>query len=68
MRFAPLDIAGAVLVRPEPITDDRGAFTRILCKEELGAAGLITDFRQSSMSSNDRAGTLRGMLLDRGPW
>ena len=67
MRFAALDLAGAFLVAPEPIFDERGCFARVVCKDEFAKAGLIGDFAQSSISFNERAGTVRGMHYSTGP-
>ncbi len=61
MRFVPLPIEGAFLVLHEPKTDERGSFSRLFCKAEFAAAGLVTEFEQVSLSSNRLAGTLRGM-------
>jgi len=61
MRFEPLAINGAALVRIEPHRDSRGFFARSFCVEEFAAAGLPTRAVQSSVSYNERAGTVRGM-------
>jgi dTDP-4-dehydrorhamnose 3,5-epimerase len=61
MRFEPLRIHGAALVRPEPRSDHRGFFARTWCAEEYSAAGLARDTVQASISFNERRGTLRGM-------
>src|ERR1700686_3170304 len=61
MRFEPLAIDGAALVRIEPQTDSRGFFARTFCVEEFAAAGLPTPVVQTSVSFNERAGTVRAM-------
>jgi dTDP-4-dehydrorhamnose 3,5-epimerase len=61
MRFEPLEVAGAALVRIEPHPDARGFFARTFCAREFAAAGLATAAVQSSVSYNERAGTVRGM-------
>jgi dTDP-4-dehydrorhamnose 3,5-epimerase len=61
MRFEPLAIDGAVLVRIEPHRDLRGFFARSFCAEEFAAAGLSARVVQTSVSYNERAGTVRGM-------
>lgn len=61
MRFEPLPIAGAVLVKMEPHADLRGFFARSFCADEFAAHGLPTQVVQSSVSYNERAGTVRGM-------
>ena len=61
MQFEPLGVAGAALVRIEPLPDPRGFFARTFCAREFAAAGLATAVAQSSVSYNERAGTVRGM-------
>jgi dTDP-4-dehydrorhamnose 3,5-epimerase len=61
MRFEPLSIADARLVRIEPHPDPRGFFARTFCAEEFKAQGLPVENVQSSVSFNQRAGTVRGM-------
>jgi dTDP-4-dehydrorhamnose 3,5-epimerase len=61
MHFEPLAIDGAVLVRLEPHRDSRGFFARSFCVEEFAAAGLAAQVVQSSVSFNERAGTVRGL-------
>ncbi|MCR6629413.1 MAG: dTDP-4-dehydrorhamnose 3,5-epimerase [Magnetospirillum sp.] len=61
MRVVPLELPGAVVVEPEPISDHRGHFARLFCVDELAALGLETAKLQESISFNRRAGTLRGM-------
>jgi dTDP-4-dehydrorhamnose 3,5-epimerase len=65
--FEPLDLAGAFLVLPEPIEDERGAFARLYCAETFAAHGLDPRLDQISLSFNRRAGTLRGLHLQRPP-
>ena len=67
MRFEPLAIEGAVLVRIEPRRDARGYFARSFCVEEFAAAGLPTQLVQASVSFNERAGTVRGMHFQWSP-
>jgi dTDP-4-dehydrorhamnose 3,5-epimerase len=61
MRFEPLVIDGAALVRIDPHRDARGFFARSFCVEEFAAAGLPTQAVQASVSYNERFGTIRGM-------
>jgi dTDP-4-dehydrorhamnose 3,5-epimerase len=61
MRFEPLAIDGAALVRIDPHPDPRGFFARTFCVEEFAAAGLPTSLLQGSVSFNEHAGTVRGM-------
>lgn len=67
MIFEPLSIAGAYLVRPEPIADERGFFARTYCRETFAEKGLNPQLAQSSISVNTRKHTLRGMHLQAPP-
>lgn len=61
MKFTPLAIAGAFLVEPEPVGDERGFFARTWCGEEFARHGLNPVLAQCSVSFNRRRGTLRGL-------
>ena len=67
MRIEETPLAGAYLITPDLIEDDRGAFARLFCAETFAAHGLATQFEQSSFSYNRKAGTLRGLHLQRPP-
>ena len=67
MLFLPTKLDGAVLVKLEPRTDDRGFFARTFCEREFSAHGLPTRFPQCNLSRNDRAQTLRGMHFNIAP-
>ena len=67
MRIEETPLAGAYLITPQPAEDDRGAFARLFCAETFAAHGLASHFEQSSFSYNRRAGTLRGLHLQRPP-
>ena len=67
MKFAETSIAGAFVIDPEPIEDERGAFARIFCETEFSAHGLQSTFPQWSISRNTRRHTLRGMHYSIGP-
>jgi dTDP-4-dehydrorhamnose 3,5-epimerase len=59
--FTETPLAGAYLLEPEPLADERGIFARILCVRELAAHGLETRIVQNSISYNPVSGTLRGL-------
>jgi dTDP-4-dehydrorhamnose 3,5-epimerase len=67
MQFRPTAIAGVVEVLVDWQRDARGAFGRTFCQDEFGAHGLMTRVAQSSLSSNLRRGTLRGIHLQAKP-
>jgi dTDP-4-dehydrorhamnose 3,5-epimerase len=61
MIFRETRVAGAMVIEPERRVDDRGAFMRVWCAEEFAAHGLDRRCVQSSLSTNPRRGTLRGL-------
>jgi dTDP-4-dehydrorhamnose 3,5-epimerase len=67
MKFVPLELEGAYLIELEPHRDERGYFARTWCSDEFAEHGLDTRLAQSSTSHNARAGTLRGLHLQRRP-
>lgn len=67
MKFKQLPLDGAFLVSLEKRCDERGMFARTYCKNEFGAHGIVIDIVQSNISTNERAGTVRGMHFQRAP-
>lgn len=67
MRFEPTALAGAYLIHLEPRVDERGLFARAFCAQEFAAQGLETSYVQSNISTNARAGTVRGLHFQRAP-
>jgi dTDP-4-dehydrorhamnose 3,5-epimerase len=67
MHFTRIKVAGAFLIEPEPIADERGFFARTWCREEFAANGLNPDLAQANISFNHRKGTLRGMHYQQPP-
>lgn len=67
MRFTPLPIAGASLVEPEPIRDERGWFARVWCAEEFERHGLDGRAAQANLGTSPRRGTLRGLHYQSAP-
>lgn len=61
MKFSPTPLAGAFLIDLEHHEDERGFFGRAFCQAEFREMGLYTEIKQSNLSSNRFAGTLRGM-------
>lgn len=59
--ITPTRLEGVYEVRPELLTDERGAFARTSCVKEFGCLGLPADWSQCSISWNDAVHTLRGM-------
>ena len=67
MIFTETALAGAYVIEPERLEDDRGFFARVWCEREFLAHGLETKVAQSSISLNRRGGTLRGMHYQAAP-
>lgn len=67
MILRPTPLAGAFVVEPEPVTDDRGFFARTFSVREFRDAGLDAAVNQCSVSVNTHAGTLRGMHYQAAP-
>lgn len=61
MIFTPLQLAGAWLIDPERLEDERGFFARSFCRKEFETRGLNPDVAQCNISFNLHKGTLRGM-------
>lgn len=61
MKFHPTPLQGAYLIELEKRGDDRGFFARFFCRNEFGAAGLVTQFVQINNSLSGKTGTLRGL-------
>ena len=67
MRFTETKVAGAFLIEPEPIADERGFFARTWCREEFADHGLTPELAQANISFNHRKGTLRGLHYQEPP-
>jgi dTDP-4-dehydrorhamnose 3,5-epimerase len=61
MTFTETRLAGAFLVTPELIEDERGFFTRAFCHDEFKRRGLEPNVAQCNISFSRARGTLRGM-------
>jgi dTDP-4-dehydrorhamnose 3,5-epimerase len=68
MKFHALELAGAYLITPERIEDERGHFVRTWCREEFQRNIGDVAFVQSSQSFNRQAGTLRGLHFQAAPY
>jgi dTDP-4-dehydrorhamnose 3,5-epimerase len=61
MNFSALELDGVKLIRIDRLSDERGFFARLWCREEFARAGVQMELAQASASYNAHAGTLRGM-------
>jgi dTDP-4-dehydrorhamnose 3,5-epimerase len=66
MRFNETGLAGAWLIEPEQLNDERGSFARTFCEREFAAHGFETRIVQCNTSFNVRRGTLRGLHYQAG--
>ena len=67
MRFTPMSLSGAYLVQLEPRIDARGTFARAFCAREFAVQGLTASFMQANISTNLKAGTVRGLHFQNAP-
>ncbi len=68
MIFTETKLAGALIIEPERLADDRGFFARTWCQREFAAHGLSSELVQCSLSFNKNSGTLRGMHYQLAPY
>ncbi len=67
MKFTPTILAGAFLIEPESITDERGFFARSFCQNEFASHDLSANIAQCNISYNKTHGIIRGMHYQRAP-
>ena len=65
--FQPTPLGGAWVVELEAHNDERGGFARTFCEREFAANGLPVRFPQCNLSTNVRAGTMRGVHFNCSP-
>jgi dTDP-4-dehydrorhamnose 3,5-epimerase len=61
MIFHETTLKDAWLIDMEPRTDSRGFFTRLMCRDEMGELGMVTEYVQQNLSITERRGTVRGL-------
>jgi dTDP-4-dehydrorhamnose 3,5-epimerase len=67
MIFHETPLAGAWVLEPERIEDERGFFARTYCRRDFEERGLDPAIAQCSISFNHRRGTLRGLHFQAAP-
>jgi dTDP-4-dehydrorhamnose 3,5-epimerase len=67
LKFLPTPLAGAYLIEPERLEDERGFFARSFCREEFRKQGLKPAIAQCNVSWNRKRGTLRGLHYQAAP-
>lgn len=68
MKFIETELRGAFIVETEKISDDRGFFARIWCKNEYERHGLESNILQSNVGFSVHRGTLRGLHFQLPPY
>jgi dTDP-4-dehydrorhamnose 3,5-epimerase len=68
MIFKETDLAGAFLIEPERLEDERGFFARTFDRAIFKERGLVPDIVQCNVSFNRWKGTLRGMHYQTPPF
>lgn len=61
MKLHNTKLNGVAVLELSPISDERGTFTRILCRRELEEFGVTSEFVQCNQSICNARGTLRGL-------
>ena len=67
MKFQPIYLSGAFVIKMQLIKDNRGSFSRIFCKDAFKKKKLNFSYPQLNNSENFKAGTLRGMHMQKKP-
>lgn len=67
MRFEPTPLAGAYVIHPKPMVDERGQFSRVFCADEFSKRGLNPSVAQTNISYSRKRGTLRGLHFQVAP-
>jgi dTDP-4-dehydrorhamnose 3,5-epimerase len=68
MLFTEVKLAGALLIEPERIEDERGFFARTWSQREFQERGLDANWVECNISFNRKKGTLRGMHYQAAPY
>jgi len=68
VKFRETELPGAYLVELDRHRDERGSFARVWCRKEFEDHGLVSSLAQANTSSNEKAGTLRGMHYQADPY
>lgn len=67
MRITKLEVDGAFVIEGDRRSDDRGSFARLFDRVALAEVGADLSVHQLAGAANARAGTLRGLHLQRAP-
>ena len=67
MIFSETKLAGAYVIEPEQLEDERGFFARLWSEQDFAERGLVPRFIESNTSFSRKQGTLRGMHYQAAP-
>lgn len=67
MKFSETRLAGAYIIEPDRIEDERGFFARVWCANELARLGLKPVTVQTNIGFSHSRGTLRGLHFQSPP-
>jgi dTDP-4-dehydrorhamnose 3,5-epimerase len=68
LKFTPTILAGAFIIDPTSINDNRGMFMRTYCKKEFINIGFNGEWVQMNHSVSFNKGTIRGMHFQKLPF
>lgn len=68
MIFSETKLAGAYVIEPEQLEDERGFFARLWSEQDFAERGLVPHFIESNTSFSRKRGTLRGMHYQAAPY
>ncbi len=68
MQFIESCLKDLYTIELQPLTDERGFFTRTFCKEKFSSIGFKEEFVQFNHSFNSLKGTIRGMHYQKPPF
>lgn len=67
MKITETPLAGAFVIEPEPLKDERGYFARTYCQNFFQEHKLNHNWVQQNISFNEHKGTLRGLHFQNQP-
>ena len=67
VRFTATEIEGVYVIDVEAHSDERGSLARAFCSEEFRMHGIDPTIAQMNLNHSERAGTVRGLHLQRPP-
>ena len=68
MKITETDIKGCYIIERDFFKDERGYFSRAICRKTLESAGINGEFVQSNLSQNCDNYTLRGLHSQQAPF